>query len=194
MLGVPGTLYTHVMPKKYSAEALAKRRDRAIRFGFLKPGAYVAVPRAIKERVKDIAESLATHSEHNLLNKQPSHFARVATCHAARDGLITKAHADKAQYSHRRANAAKHDWTKQDPLQLTDPWAGYRNSEKMMTTARHVVAHEPQQHHGGGAWSDRHASSGSPLPRKCRALQLHGAHLGSGEDTVARRLRTLHRP
>ncbi len=63
----------------------------------------MAVPRMLKERAKTVVKSLVVHAKHNPRNKQPSHYARVATYHAAHDGLITKLQADEVQYTHHRA-------------------------------------------------------------------------------------------
>jgi hypothetical protein len=109
------------MPKKYSVEALARRRERAERLGFLQPGAYVALPWPLKERAKAVVKSIVVHAEHKPLNKRPPHYARVATHHAAHDGMITEMQAPEAQNIHRCANSARHDWHA-DTLQRSEPW------------------------------------------------------------------------
>ena len=101
-------------------EASARRRARAERLGFLQPGAYVAVPRSLKECAKAVVRSIVVHAEHNSLNKRPSHYARVATLHAAHDGLINKIQSEEAQNIHQCANAAKHEW-QSATLQRNEP-------------------------------------------------------------------------
>ena len=117
------------MPQKYSVEALARRRERAERLGFLQPGAYIAVPRPLKERAKAVVKSIVVHAEHNSLNKRPSHYARVATHHAAHDGMFTEMKAVEAQNTHRCANSAKHEWHV-DTRQRSEPWVEELGAER----------------------------------------------------------------
>ena len=55
------------MPKRVLGGGAGAASARAERLGFLQPGAYVAVPRLLKERAKAVVRSIVVHVEHNSL-------------------------------------------------------------------------------------------------------------------------------
>jgi len=119
------------MVHKYSAAALARRRQRALALGFLAPAPpgsrHVLVPTEIAPRIKTIAKSLNMHQQHNALASVNAHYARSATMLAARKGLLSDPQRNVAMSVHRAANRAKHAWAPivpVDPLTVADPWAG----------------------------------------------------------------------
>jgi len=123
------------MPRKFSPEKLAARRDRAVRLGFVKvvPDGmrHILVPAGLATRAKASVRSLALHVEHNFFNGRPAHYARHATSFAAVSGHITKVQEHTAHAAHKAANRAKHSWGTPldlDPVQHDDPWAAWRAS------------------------------------------------------------------
>ena len=81
------------------------------------------------------------HAEHNSLNKRPSHYARVATHHAAHDGMITEMQAVEAQNIHQCANSEKHR-CHVDTLQRGEPWVVNLGAERPPVV--HGIASVPQ--------------------------------------------------
>ena len=82
------------MPRRYGADALYARKLRAIRRGFLlaRPAnaSYVAVPRSLVGRIKDILASVVLHASHNELTGHGHHLCKLAAV-AARASMTRDA-------------------------------------------------------------------------------------------------------
>ena len=106
---VSGTLE---MPHCRSAAVRAARHARACERGYLRtlrPGsAYVQVPLALKDRVREQARALELHARCNEINGFPHHFTGAAIC-AARPSL-SDVEFKNAQALNRRAASARHEW------------------------------------------------------------------------------------
>mmetsp|Transcript_64213 Transcript_64213/g.178381 ORF Transcript_64213/g.178381 Transcript_64213/m.178381 type:complete len:427 (+) Transcript_64213:97-1377(+) len=137
----------------HSVEARERRLLRARERGFLRQRSfghrYVAVEEGLHHRVLAFRNSIRIHDAHNKLTGTPTHYARHATLAATTMGRLSLGQRDDALRAHRAANRAKHRWRLRevqvaerpevlpnwlpgalssdlpnDPLQLSDPWAG----------------------------------------------------------------------
>lgn len=102
------------MPHVHSAEARARRLDRARLLGFLQPlpqgMEHVRVPSGFGTRIRLMVDSLVIHKQHVSQIGMPRHFARSAALAARSADYITEEELTCALQKHRIANKAKHDW------------------------------------------------------------------------------------
>eukprot|EP00401_Gymnodinium_catenatum_P054969 CAMPEP_0117565496 /NCGR_PEP_ID=MMETSP0784-20121206/56598_1 /TAXON_ID=39447 /ORGANISM="" /LENGTH=201 /DNA_ID=CAMNT_0005363291 /DNA_START=70 /DNA_END=671 /DNA_ORIENTATION=- len=111
------------MPHVHSAEALSRRRARAIALGFARP----SLPRwshNVSRRLHTVGKSLAFHEKHCNLVGRTVHNASVAS--ALAKPLIAPEEYRAARSAHRSAGLAKHaNWVgdAHDIVWHSDPWA-----------------------------------------------------------------------
>jgi len=111
------------MPHVHSAEALSRRRARAIALGFARP----SLPRwshNVSRRLHTVGKSLAFHEKHCNLVGRTVHNASVAS--ALAKPLIAPEEYRAARSAHRAAGLAKHaNWVgdAHDIVWHSDPWA-----------------------------------------------------------------------
>jgi len=142
------------MPHLHSAEARARRAERARAQGYVKQrpprGAWVDVPVHLASKIKVMARSVELHHEHDSITGATCHSARNATLLAA--SALSPEDVSSALKAHKAANRAKHTCSKQswadmvdetgfdsdasrtvpaadqqlvDPLFVNDPWRHY---------------------------------------------------------------------
>ena len=84
------------MVHKYSPEALARRRERALSLKFFAPKPaghqHVCILEPLAPRVRTISRSLELHLKHNEFIGHVTHFARTAALAASEQQLIPKEH------------------------------------------------------------------------------------------------------
>jgi hypothetical protein len=131
------------MPHCYSREAWARRRDRAIRRGYVEPRLdgyrYVLVESGFEEAVKAAYRSMRWHYVHDRMTGSVHHHGRLATLCAKRAGSINDSEFAEATCVHRKAGRLKHGVSRweaktverraacadkgRDFLYDSDPWA-----------------------------------------------------------------------
>ena len=99
------------MPHLHSPAARLRRRERAVRRGYLAPGAghdckFVAVAAAVAPRIRQMARSVELHLAHEQLAGRTFHYARTATGAVAE--RLSPDEARAAFRAHSLANQAKH--------------------------------------------------------------------------------------
>jgi len=171
----------YTMLGRWSAQALEKRRLRAIARGYVvaksSPVAgVIKVHPEVAPRVRAVARSLALHRQHNLLVGGCEPIARAAT-RAARPFLAGRAYKD-AMRQHDEGNLAKHDWSR-PKVSWADAWSFASNSagEDPLPASRATYSNLAQQPPSCGSPSVQASST----PLSCGVPQVLTKPPASGE-------------
>lgn len=125
----------------HSSAAVARRRQRAIRRGYIcatpQGFSHVLIERSIVDRVRETARSLMLHRRHGMAAGHMAHYARDATRLAAERGCITQPECSRALRQHRLANRAKHDW--QASVGAPDHVAGAADLANLVASMHNVA-------------------------------------------------------